>query len=103
VADVIVIGAGLAGLVAARELGSRGHEPLVLEARDRIGGRAWLDRGALRGLDLEMGAAWVADVQHHIWAEADRYGVVREHDPLPGSVRWCLGGEPVERALPVRA
>jgi hypothetical protein len=63
VADVIVLGAGLAGLVAARELERRGFSVRVLEARDRIGGRAWLERDALCGADLEMGAAWVADVQ----------------------------------------
>ncbi len=100
-ADVIVIGAGLAGLVAARELEARGRAVLVLEARDRIGGRLWLQRGALRGLDLDMGGAWVADVQRFVWAEADRYGVVREHDALPASVRWRFGDERDTRALPV--
>ena len=90
-ADVIVIGAGLAGLVAARELEARGRSVTVLEARDRIGGRVWLQRDALRGLDLDMGGAWVADVQRHVWAEAERYGVAREHDALPASVRWRFG------------
>ena len=99
--DVIVIGAGLAGLIAAGELESRGRTVCVLEARDRIGGRVWLQRDALRGLDLDMGGAWVADVQPAVWAEADRYGVRREHDALPSSVRWRFGGERVERALPV--
>jgi monoamine oxidase len=99
--DVIVIGAGLAGLVAARELEARGHAVRVLEARDRIGGRVWLQRGALRGLDLDMGGAWVADVQRFVWAEADRYGVAREHDALAASVRWRFGDERCERALPV--
>ena len=100
-ADVIVIGAGLSGLTAARELEARGRSVHVLEARDRIGGRVWLQRGALGGLDLDMGGAWVADVQRFVWAEADRYDVVREHDALPTSVRWWLGGERIERALPV--
>ena len=40
-----------------------------------------------------MGGAWVADVQRHVWAEADRYGVAREHDALPASVRWRFGEE----------
>jgi monoamine oxidase len=101
VADVLVIGAGLSGLVSARELEARGRSVRVLEARDRIGGRVWLQRGALRGLDLDMGGAWIADVQRHVWAEADRYGIAREHDGLPGSVRWRFGNERVDRALPV--
>ena len=73
----------------------------VLEARDRIGGRVWLQRDALRGLDLDMGGAWVADVQRHVWAEAERYGVAREHDALPASVRWRFGDARDTRALPV--
>jgi monoamine oxidase len=44
VPDVIVIGAGFAGLAAAIELGDRGVDVLVLEARDRVGGRVWSDR-----------------------------------------------------------
>ena len=99
--DAIVVGAGLSGLVAARELEARGLTVLVLEARDRVGGRVWLQRDALAGLDLDMGGAWVADVQRCVWAEADRYGVARAHDELPTSVRWRLGDERFERALPV--
>ena len=38
---IVVIGAGLAGMAAARELNRAGHQVLVLEARDRIGGRIW--------------------------------------------------------------
>jgi monoamine oxidase len=56
-ADVIVIGAGAAGLAAARRLTDAGKRVIVLEARDRIGGRVWTDRTA--GLPLDMGASWI--------------------------------------------
>jgi monoamine oxidase len=71
-ADVVVIGAGFAGLVAARELGRAGFGVLVLEARDRVGGRTWTDRRL--GHDLELGGTWVHWVQPHTWAEMTRYG-----------------------------
>jgi monoamine oxidase len=71
-ADVVVIGAGFAGLVAARELGRAGLGVLVLEARDRVGGRTWTDHRL--GHDLELGGTWVHWVQPHAWAEMTRYG-----------------------------
>ena len=57
--DVIVIGAGAAGLAAAAELAGAGRTVLVLEARERIGGRAWTRR--MPGLDLpvELGAEFI--------------------------------------------
>ena len=54
---VLVIGAGIAGLAAARELVSSGFEVLVLEGRSRIGGRIWTDRSQSSAVDL--GASWV--------------------------------------------
>ena len=60
-AQVIVIGAGVAGLAAARELVDAGRSVLVLEARDRIGGRIWTDRSL--GLPLDLGASWIHGVQ----------------------------------------
>jgi monoamine oxidase len=50
--DVIVIGAGLAGLTASRKLRKAGHRVLVLEGRDRIGGRAFT--GEFAGMDVEL-------------------------------------------------
>lgn len=56
--DAIVVGAGVAGLAAARQLRQAGHRVLVLEGRDRIGGRVWSDR-SLQGIPLDMGASWI--------------------------------------------
>ncbi len=56
-ADVVIVGAGLAGLTAARTLMAANHKVLVLEARDRIGGRAFTDTGL--GFAFDLGAAWL--------------------------------------------
>lgn len=57
-ARIIVIGAGIAGLAAARELHHAGHEVIVLEARDRIGGRVYTDRSR-PDEPVDLGAAWI--------------------------------------------
>src|SRR5215468_4494517 len=58
--DVVVIGAGLAGLGAATALRDAGRTAIVLEAADRIGGRAWTTRPAeLGGVWFDMGAVWL--------------------------------------------
>jgi monoamine oxidase len=71
--DAIVIGAGYAGVTAARELRARGLAPLVLEARDRIGGRTWTSTFA--GEQVELGGAWVSDLHPHVVTELKRYGI----------------------------
>ena len=71
--DVAVIGAGLAGLTAARELGLRGRRVVLLEGRDRLGGRAWFSSFA--GTEVEMGGGFVHPLQPFVWAELSRYGL----------------------------
>ena len=76
--EVIIVGAGFAGLTAARELSRRGHTTTVLEARDRIAGRTHLDERL--GRHLELGGTWVHWTQPYVWAEMGRYGI----NPVPG-------------------
>lgn len=54
---VVVIGAGIAGLAAARRLKEQGYSVIVVEGRDRIGGRIWTDKSA--GVPIDLGAAWI--------------------------------------------
>lgn len=54
---ICVVGAGISGLVAANQLKRNGYDVVILEARDRIGGRIWTDRSL--GVPLDLGASWI--------------------------------------------
>lgn len=74
--DVIVIGAGLSGLKAATTAHASKHSVLVLEARDRVGGKTWsVPLSSGRG-SVELGAAWINDTnQKRMWAYAQQFGL----------------------------
>jgi monoamine oxidase len=72
--DVVVVGAGLAGLAAARRLVDAGAAVVVLEARDRVGGRTLTVRAA-DGTPIDHGGQWIGPTQHRIAALAERLGV----------------------------
>jgi monoamine oxidase len=72
--DVIVVGAGLAGLVAARQLVAAGRSVLVIEARDRVGGRT-VNASIGAGKVTEMGGQWVGPTQERLLALAAELGV----------------------------
>src|SRR4051794_8389045 len=73
-ADVVVVGAGLAGLVAARAVKAAGASVVVVEARDRVGGRL-LNQDIGNGRVVEVGGQWVGPTQRRMLALAHENGV----------------------------
>src|SRR2546422_7569634 len=73
-ADVIVVGAGLAGLTAARQIVKAGRSVIVLEARDRVGGRV-LNHPLANGAYTELGGMFTGPTQDHLQALAAAVGV----------------------------
>ncbi len=71
---MVVVGAGLAGLVAARQLTASGRSVLVLEARDRVGGRT-VNASIGAGKVVEMGGQWVGPTQDRVLTLARELGV----------------------------
>ncbi len=72
--DVIIIGAGYAGLTAMHEFRKAQENVLLLEARDRVGGRVWTQRFD-DGSYVDLGGAWVGPTQDRIYALAREFGV----------------------------
>ncbi|MEO6826581.1 MAG: NAD(P)/FAD-dependent oxidoreductase [Microbacteriaceae bacterium] len=90
-ADVVIVGGGIAGLIAGRDLSSTGLSVVILEARDRLGGRVWTDRRL--GRDLEMGGTWLHWVQAHSWSEINRYGLGITRGPRSEETFWLAGDQ----------
>ena len=109
--SVIVLGAGIAGLVAAYELKRAGYRVTVVEARDRVGGRAWTIRGGDRivqigredqvstfdrGLYFNAGPARIASTHRVILGYARKFGVPLEpFVNVDRSALWDYGGRVV--------
>jgi monoamine oxidase len=89
--DLIVVGGGFAGLTAAREAALRGRSVLLLEARDRLGGRTW--RADWHGLAVEYGGAWVHWHQPHTWSEITRAGLEVAVSGGAEVAAWYVGEE----------
>ena len=92
--DVAIIGAGLAGLIAARELKQQGFTCQILEARNRLGGRVFTTKFA--GHKVELGGNWTFWGNPHMWAEITRYGLNLDSDlgtSAPEEVYWITDGK----------
>jgi len=91
--DAVVIGAGFAGLVAARDLIDAGRSVLVLEARDRAGGRTYSTTFPGTDVVVDLGAEWFDPRRHHYVAdEVSRYGARFVEADKEGANRWFLDG-----------
>jgi monoamine oxidase len=94
-ADVVVLGAGFAGIAAARDLTEAGVRTVVLEARDRIGGRTWYREIPGTGVMAEYGGMFFSrETQPTLAAEIARYGIgvtpaIRE----PEQLAWVRGAD----------
>ena len=107
--SVVILGAGLAGLISAYELSRAGYRVTVLEARDRIGGRVWTIRGGDKiaqtgrpdqaaqfadGLYFNAGAARIPSTHRGILGYARRFGVPMEAMVnVNRSAGWDFGGQ----------
>jgi (S)-6-hydroxynicotine oxidase len=99
--DVIVVGAGIAGIAAARDLTDRGHSVVVLEGADRTGGRTYNRPFASRpDVTVDLGGSWInRDLQPLMRREVRRYNITLKEDAPPTSAAFYTGGS--RRPVPV--
>jgi monoamine oxidase len=98
--DVVVVGAGLSGLAAARDLSARGCKVAILEARDRVGGRT-LSIDTPAGVTVDLGAQWLAPNMRrmHELVKSLQIRLVKTH--VTGKKVFVFGGKrKLSRGLP---
>ncbi len=98
--DVIVVGGGFAGVTTARESAIAGLDTLLVEARDRIGGRTWT--APWNGVDIEYGGGWVHWHQPHTWSEITRAGLAVDLSADADIAGWFVGDERREGTIAER-
>jgi monoamine oxidase len=100
IVDVAVVGAGFAGLAAARDLKQQGYDVLVFEGRDRVGGRSFT--GSVAGLPVDMGAAFVGPTQDAVLALAAdlQVGTTPTYHNGKNLIHWRGWARPYRGTIP---
>lgn len=101
--DIAIVGGGAAGIGAARRLAARGLDILLLEARDRLGGRAWTRE--VEGLPLDLGCGWLHSAERNGWTGiAEKAAVTIDRTPPAWHRQFRdLGFTPEDQAAAGRA
>lgn len=93
--DTLIVGGGFAGVSAARELTQLGENVVLIEARDRLGGRTWTSN--FEGRPVELGGAYVHSTQPFVWTEIQRYGLHADSVPSDDlKIIYYDGNQPTE-------
>jgi monoamine oxidase len=95
-ADVIVVGAGISGMIAARRVLEAGLTTLVLDADERVGGRV-LTQEVIPGVPIELGAQWIGDTHERMFRLAAELGVETYPQFDDGETSYELAGSGVLR------
>ena len=94
--DVVVIGAGAAGIAAGRRLADAGVNFVILEARSRVGGRAWT--ATKEGMPLDLGCGWLHSGDRNPWTKiAEAAGLTVDRTPAPWTSRRDISMSDAER------
>jgi len=100
--DILIVGAGAAGLSAARTVAAAGKSCLILEARQRIGGRAWTDSAPF-GIPFDRGCHWLHSASNNPFTEiADSLGLVYDRNGQDVEIGAARGSATGEDAAPRR-
>jgi monoamine oxidase len=93
--SVVIVGGGAAGIGAARRLHDAGVDCLIVEARERLGGRAWTV-ATDSGIPIDLGCGWLHSAERNPWREiAERQGRAIDKSPPPWMRRWIPADVPV--------
>ncbi|MEB3354153.1 MAG: FAD-dependent oxidoreductase [Cyanobacteriota bacterium] len=99
--DVLIVGAGLSGLIAARRLQQQGRRVRVLEAQPRIGGRM-VSRTLRDGSVVDLGGQWGGATHHRFAALLAELGISHYPSHYTGAGIWCWRGQRVQAPLATR-